>query len=147
MLKKLYVHHFRSLQNFELDLTDLKSALLLGINGSGKTTVLDAIEVFQKIGQGVTQVKDLISKEDFTFGDISKPIKLELTVLLNSKSFIYTLVIELPKGFREPRIKQEQLKCDNEVILEREGGRTLFNNSAELENSNLGHNFFGSKTV
>lgn len=132
MLKKIYVHNFRSLQNFELDLTHIKSALLLGKNGSGKTSVFDAIEIFQQIAQGVTQIKNLVKKQDFAFGDNTKPMKFELDVELDSKQFIYTIEIEMPEGFREPKIKHEQLKFDGRIIFEREGGRTLLNSAAEF---------------
>lgn len=132
MLKKLYVHNFRSLQNFELDLTHIKSALLLGKNGSGKTSVFDAIEIFQQIAQGVTQIKNLVKKQDFAFSDTTKPMKFELVVELDAKQFIYTIEVEMPEGFREPKIRHEQMKCDGNIIFEREGGRTLLNSKAEF---------------
>lgn len=132
MLKRLYVHNFRSLQNFELNLSGLKSALLLGKNGAGKTSIFDVMHIFQQLAQGVSQIKYLITKNDFAFGDLRKCIKMELEVTLDSKDFFYTLEIEMPEDPREPIIKSEQLKCQHEVILDRSGGRTLLNNSAEF---------------
>ncbi len=132
MLKKLYVHNFRSLQNFELDLSDLHSVVLLGKNGSGKTTVFNVIEIFQQIAQGVSQIKKLVNKKDFTFGDALSTMKLQLDVVLETRQFFYSIEIDMPQGFREPKIKNEQLKCDGRVIFEREGGRTLLNGSAEF---------------
>jgi predicted ATP-binding protein involved in virulence len=39
MMKRLYVHNFRCLENFPLEFGDRSSLLLLGGNGAGKTTV------------------------------------------------------------------------------------------------------------
>ena len=52
MLQRLYVHNFRCLENFELNLKDLPSSLLIGKNGAGKSTIAFALEIFQSIGRG-----------------------------------------------------------------------------------------------
>ena len=39
MIRRLYVHNFRCLENFELPVSGQSSVLLIGKNGSGKTTV------------------------------------------------------------------------------------------------------------
>ena len=41
MIERLHVHNFRCLENFSLDLTGRPSALMIGRNGSGKSTVLE----------------------------------------------------------------------------------------------------------
>lgn len=38
MIERLYIHNFRSLENFELPIQGLSSALLIGKNGTGKST-------------------------------------------------------------------------------------------------------------
>ncbi len=49
MLQRLYVHNFRCLQNFELNLKGIESALLIGKNGVGKPTILTVLELLQKL--------------------------------------------------------------------------------------------------
>ena len=49
MIRRLYVHNFRCLENFELPVSGQPSVLLIGKNGSGKTTVGLALEILQKI--------------------------------------------------------------------------------------------------
>ncbi len=129
MLKRLYIHNFKSLQNFELDLSDLRSALLLGKNGSGKTTIFEAIEIFQKIGRGVTPLDDLFKVTSFHFSNTHLPIELALDVELNSKNYHYKLIIEFPVGFAYPRVKSETLVINKEKVLTRDGGQTLFKGS------------------
>lgn len=132
MLHSVYIHHYRSLQNFNVSLADLKSALILGRNGSGKSSIFDALQVFQQIGRGVTQIKQLIRKTDFSFGETNQPICLELTAHLEGKVFCYRLEIEFPERVRESRIKQESLICDNKEIFQRKGSQTLLHHAAEF---------------
>jgi ABC-type cobalamin/Fe3+-siderophores transport system ATPase subunit len=129
MLKRLYIHNFKSLQNFELDLSDLHSALLLGKNGSGKTTIFEAIEIFQKIGRGVTPLDDLFEVSSFHFSNTHLPIELALEVELNKKHYQYKLMIEFPEGFTSPRVKSETLVINKAEVLSRVGGKTLFKGS------------------
>ncbi len=44
MIERLYVHNFRCLENFTLDLAGRPSALVIGKNGAGKSTVLQCLE-------------------------------------------------------------------------------------------------------
>ena len=59
MIQRLYVHNYRCFENFELSIKELPSALLIGKNGSGKSTVSYVLEIFQSIGRGVNRVKEL----------------------------------------------------------------------------------------
>jgi len=124
MLQKLYVHNFKCLQEFELNLQDLHTAFLLGKNGSGKTTIFDSIEIFQKIGQGITSLEELFDESSFYFNNTSLPIELKLNVEIDKRNYIYELSIEFPKSFMLPRVKYEKLVCDDKIILSREGGKT-----------------------
>ena len=132
MIKRLYVDNFKCLQKFELKLENLNSAFLLGKNGSGKSTIFEVIEFFQKIGQGNTNLLDLIDENSFSFSDVNKSIHLELEVEIDEKCFIYTLIIEFPKNFNAARIKKETLQIDKEIPLKREGGQTTYKNNAHF---------------
>jgi predicted ATP-binding protein involved in virulence len=83
MLQRLYVHNFRCLENFELTLKEMPSALLIGKNGSGKSTIRSALEVLQKISQGINRMRELeklnlISSKDFARGRSDVPIRFEI---------------------------------------------------------------------
>jgi predicted ATPase len=79
VIRRLYIHKFRCLENFELSLAGLSSVLLIGNNGSGKTTVRLALEILQRIARGTNRVGDLVKSKDFTGGSTSTMIKGGLT--------------------------------------------------------------------
>ena len=47
MIERLYVDNYKCLVNFELELEEL--TLLLGVNGTGKSSVLDVIVAVRKL--------------------------------------------------------------------------------------------------
>lgn len=116
MLQRLYVNNYRCLENFELNLKDMPSALLIGKNGSGKSTIVNVFEIFQKIGRGVTRVDQLISFDDFTNSRFDVPIRFEIEVLLEDFIYKYHLAFELLNNtkkfgvFEEKLLIAEQLK-------------------------------------
>jgi ABC-type Mn2+/Zn2+ transport system ATPase subunit len=128
MLQKLYVNHYRCLENFEINLKDLSSVLLMGKNGAGKSTVASVLKVFQSIGRGVNRIGQLIEVKDFSYSKSNIPIHFEIETLLDNKVYKYILVLEFPKGFKEVRIKEEQLVVDGATIYTREEAKvTLYN--------------------
>jgi predicted ATPase len=113
MLKRFYAHNFRCLENFELSLVG-PSALLIGRNGSGKSTVTHALAVLQGAARGANRVASLLKPADFPGGNAHAPMRFELDVEIDGRAFRYVLALELPKGFRELRVCEEALTCDGE---------------------------------
>ncbi|HIK12678.1 MAG TPA: AAA family ATPase [Oscillatoriaceae cyanobacterium M33_DOE_052] len=134
MIQRLYVNNFRCLENFELTLKGMPSALLIGKNGSGKSTVGDAVEVFQRIGRGINRIRELVKPKDFARGRSDVPMRFEIEVLLEEKLYKYALALELPENFKELRILEEQLLLEGEPIYSREQAQvTLYTNSPSRE--------------
>ncbi|MGA3113063.1 MAG: AAA family ATPase [Syntrophobacteraceae bacterium] len=131
MLQRLYVHNFRCLENFELDLKEMPSALLIGKNGSGKSTIAYALEVLQKIGRGTNRVRELVLPKDFVRGRSDVPIRFEIEVLLDNRLFKYVLALELPVGFRELRVSEEQLIVAGNAIYSRKQGQVTLHSSPQ----------------
>lgn len=139
MLQRLYVHNFRCLENFELTLNQISSALLIGKNGVGKSTILTIFTIFNKIIQGINRMRELermglISSKDFARGRSDVPIRFEVEVLLQDKLYKYVLAWDLPENFKELRILEENLLVDGQAIYSRkEAEVTLHSTSQNCE--------------
>lgn len=120
MIRRLYVHNFRCLENFELPVSDKSSVLLIGKNGSGKTTVGFALEVLQKIARGTNRVGDLVKPKDFSRGRSDVPMRFEIEVELAGTTYKYVVAFELPDGFKELRVFDEQFAVDGTPVYNRE---------------------------
>lgn len=119
MIERLYVHNFRCLENFSLDLAGKSSAALIGKNGAGKSTVLHSFRVLQKIGRGPNRVKDVLSARDFARHRRDLPMRFEADLNLNQKRFTYSVSFEWPSSFYEARILEESLTSDGAAVFTR----------------------------
>lgn len=120
MIRRLYVHNFRCLENFELRIPNQSSILLIGNNGSGKTTVGLALQILQQIARGTNRVRDLIDVKDCSGGRTDVPVRFELEIQLRNISYHYALALELPRGFKELRVLEEKLTVGGVEIYSRE---------------------------
>lgn len=119
MIRRLYIHNFRCLENFELPISGQPSVLLIGKNGSGKTTVSLALEILQKIARGTNRVKDLVKTKDCTRGREDVPMRFEIEVELDAKIYEYVIAFELPEDFKELRVFEEKLLVNGKPVYRR----------------------------
>jgi len=140
MLQRLYVHNFRCLENFELNLKDIPSSLLIGKNGAGKSTIAFVLEVLQSVGRGINRVSQLIQAKDFNSSRSGVPIRFEIEVLLKEQLYKYILALELsPEDFRGIRIFEEQLLVAGNSIYSREAAQvTLYGKNRHFQKSSKG---------
>jgi energy-coupling factor transporter ATP-binding protein EcfA2 len=135
MIQRFYVHNFRCLENFELPISKRSSTLLIGRNGSGKSTVGFALEVLQKIARGTNRVGDLLKQADFSRGRSDVPLRLEIDLILLDKVYEYRLALELPPGFKELRVAEERLSVDGEHVYVRDRAQVTFYNTPAVRES------------
>ncbi len=134
MLQRLYAHNFRCLENFELTVKEMPSALLIGKNGAGKSTIAFVLEILQSIGRGTNRVSKLVQSRDFARGRSDVPIRFEIEVLLDKKLYKYVLALDLPERFRELRVSEEQLLVAGAPIYSRKEAQvTLYKSSQNHE--------------
>lgn len=119
MIRRLYVHNFRCLENFELPISRHSSVLLIGNNGAGKTTVGLALEILQRIGRGTNRVDDLVKPKDIARGRIDVPMRFEIEVELDGKVYEFVIAFEFPEGFKQLRVLEEKLAIGGEPVYSR----------------------------
>jgi len=119
VIRRFYVHNFRCLENFELAIADQSSVLLIGKNGSGKTTVSVALGILQRIARGTNQVDELVKGKDLSHNRSDVPIRLEIEVELGATTYGYSVAFEFPKGFRQLRVQEEKLTVNGTPIFTR----------------------------
>src|SRR5713226_9705786 len=112
VIRRLYVHNFRCLENFELPVSGLSSALLIGKNGAGKTTVGLALETLQRIARGTNRVGDLVKPKDLARGRADVPMRFEIEVKLEAKIYGYAVAFESLESLTEPRVLEEKITVD-----------------------------------
>jgi predicted ATPase len=112
MIERLYIHNYRCLDNFDLPVDALPSSLLVGKNGSGKSSIGFALAILQKIGRGSNRVRDLIKPHEIRYGHTAEPVRIQLEVKIGGVSFDYELALELPENFKELRVLEETLRID-----------------------------------
>lgn len=120
MIRRLYVHNFRCLENFELPISGHSSVLLIGNNGAGKTTVGLALEILQRIARGTNRVDNLVKRKDLTQQRENVPMRFEITVELSGNIYEYKIAFEFPDGFKEMRVLEERLTVDGEPVYTRD---------------------------
>jgi len=66
MIRRLYLNNLRCLVNFELDLTDQTGVLIVGRNGSGKSSVIDALEILSSVALGRSSFREKLPLSVFS---------------------------------------------------------------------------------
>jgi predicted ATPase len=119
------------LENFELVLADQPSALLIGKNGAGKSTVGFALELLQRIARGTNRIGQLASPQDLSRGRSNVPMRFEIEVQLKGETYLYGLALEFPEGFKELRVLEERLVVGGRPIYERAGSQVVLSKTAK----------------
>jgi predicted ATPase len=137
VIRRLYVHNFRCLENFELPISGQSSALLIGKNGAGKTTVGLALEILQKIARGTNRVGELVKPKDLARGRTDVPMRFEIEVELEATTYGYSIAFELPSGAKELRVLEEKIEVGGKPVYTREVGQALI----EVKRGDRTYNF------
>ena len=112
MLKRLYVDNYKCLVNFELRLRDV--TLLLGANGSGKSSVLDVVHRLRQVlvlGTAVGE-PETFPASTLTRWDQRGVQTVALDVELGGEAFQYQLEVEHERETGKARVRLESLQTE-----------------------------------
>lgn len=117
MIKRLYVDNYKCFVNFELRFQPL--TLLLGRNGSGKTSILDIMFSLRELLSGRVKISDerIFPASTLTAWQNNNFQTFEVEVDIDGEVFLYRLVMEHNQAERIFRIQEESLKSDERNFL------------------------------
>jgi predicted ATPase len=145
MLKRLYVHNYKCLVNFEINF-DKDISLFLGANGSGKSTVFEVLDKLRRVIVDEEKVANVFDYRDtprwLTPNLMSEPdIRFEVDIVgSNDDLYKYLLIIDVAEDDSGVLcIKEESLSCEELLFIQTKDGKTIrfSNNNQDLpfENS------------
>ena len=137
VIKRFYVHNFRCLENFELPVSGLSSVLLIGRNGSGKTTIGLALEILQKIARTTNRIGDLVKPKDLSRGRADVPMRFEIDVDLGGKTFSYVIALDFSGESGEPRVLEEKLAVDGNPAYSRDPAQIQLAKTDQWQEANF----------
>ena len=137
MLKRLHVNNYKCLVDFELELEEL--TLLMGVNGAGKSSVLDVVVAVRKLLSDGIRVNDpdAFPPGSLTRWQTGREQVVSLRVALKEDTYEYRLEVEhdKPENSMKPeraRILLERLSVDDRPLFEFESGTVrLYNDKHE----------------
>jgi len=147
MLKRLYIDNFRCFVNFEYK--PERKQLLLGENGSGKSSLLDAIRAVQGfVGEnGFGDFSRIVFQNSKTrWLNLPRQV-FEIEAELEGKRYVYRLEINAQTDPKE-MVLGESLRVDGSPILDYSNGKLLLYNESSVDSvTELGVEITGSSSI
>lgn len=113
MFKRIYVDNYRCFVNFDLPLNEI--TLLLGRNGTGKTSLLDVIFALRELLCGKAKISDpnIFSNRTLTAWQTNGNQVLEVDVAVHNDLLRYRIEIDHDHSKGQARISKEVLSSEN----------------------------------
>jgi len=123
MIERLSIQNYRCFEDFSLDFVKRPSLLLIGKNGSGKTTIMSALKLLQALGRNQHSVAELVTKDDFAQRRTVRPIRFEVVVRLQNRPFKYNISLEMKEDLGTAHIAKESVSMDEVTVFSRDGNK------------------------
>ncbi|HEX8440388.1 AAA family ATPase [Archangium sp.] len=121
MLTRLYVDNYKCLVNFDLRLGG--EHLLMGRNGTGKTTVFEVLSGIRKLHQKIARVQDVFPTSTLTRWQKRSRQTFELEVQLEGMRYRYRLELEHDIERMRSRVEKEEVYVEEARLYLYEHGR------------------------
>ena len=116
MIGRFYADNFRCLTNFELDLD--QTNIFLGPNGSGKTSIFDALRKIQNLTVRGARIEDEFPQRDLScLRSDSQAQQFELEIVVDQEHYEYMLKIEHDLDRNRMWIDQEILRHNKKPLF------------------------------
>jgi energy-coupling factor transporter ATP-binding protein EcfA2 len=122
MLKRIYADNFKCLVNFEWELGSARINLMLGPNGSGKTTVFDCLEALRAFANGDGELDDLFPASTLTRWQDVPTQSFEIDWELEGGVYRYEVAIGHNESRTHRQVAHERLSFDGKSLLSFENG-------------------------
>ena len=130
MIRRLYADNFLCLVNFEAQFGSMN--LLMGANGSGKSTILELLIRIQRLVAAGAKITEVFPPEDLTRWVQLDTQNFEMDVEGKEGLYTYKLRIEHTKDRKKERIEREELLLDGKpLFLYEEGEAHLYHDDHE----------------
>lgn len=114
MITRIRVKNFKSLADFDLSLGVF--TCLIGLNGAGKTTVLQALDFIGHLACGITTFRNWKKSDFITNGSNLRTITLLIDFSINDKCIIWSAKYNVDKQrFSEEQIYHHDDTADSDV--------------------------------
>lgn len=117
-ITRLYIHNFSCFSNFEFSFGGSSPTLVIGKNGTGKTSFLDALLVFQGIARAWTNVQQAFGVPPM-FGGASGDIRLEIDLEAYGQNYSYRFAVGVADDRKAFRVKEEGLLVSGAEVFSR----------------------------
>jgi predicted ATPase len=124
MLTRLYIDNYRCFVNFEF--RPAGRQLILGGNGSGKSSFMDALGFLRQIVVEGTKIADTYDPDQLTRWLDRSAQTFELETKLGDFQYRYRLVLDRSKNALVPGVGSEAVTLNGESLLETLGAQVCF---------------------
>lgn len=136
MLKRLYVHNYKCLVNFEINF-DKDISLFLGANGSGKSTVFEVLAKLKRVILKEERVENVFDVTDIPrwLNEEKNNLRFELDIEIENAIYKYSLVItiiQIAGNFLEPFVQEESLYQDGSMLISSKDGLIFWFDEAPI---------------
>ncbi|MFP4389534.1 MAG: AAA family ATPase [Desulfococcaceae bacterium] len=128
MITEIYVDNFRCFSNFRIKPGGFQ--LWLGDNGSGKTSVMDALRRLQRLMRG-EHVADIFQRNSLTSWDLRKEQTFGLSWMIDGEAYQCTVTVEHADQEDKRRIKEKNCYGKSRLSIGSTAGRRTFTESIE----------------
>jgi predicted ATPase len=119
MFERIAIDNYRCFTNFEF--VPGRVNLLLGLNGSGKSSLFDAIDAIVDHVCGAETLDEIFPSSSLTRWDKRLQQRFEFDVSLARGLYRYVLVIRHDESRERATIEREHVGCDGRTLFEYDG--------------------------